>query len=265
MSWPLVAALASAGLPIGWLLRTVVFRLAVPAGEPLRTDCPRCGYQVLAAGRRVPAPSPPGDTPAAGRRLWAASLLPGRCPSCRARIGPPPLALELCTAILLGGLATRVHPGLVLAAACWLAVCAVALAWIDVAVQRLPDLLTALAYAGTAGLLLLAAATGGHWPDLLRALLGGLALAAAYLILAVISRAAIGLGDAKLSASLGTMLAWSGWPTLAAGVLAGFLLAAVYGLGLLVSGRATRGQRIPFGPFMVAGTLLALLATSAAS
>jgi len=249
VNWPLVAALAAAGLVIGWLLRIVVFRLAVPPGEPPRTDCSGCGYQVLAAGHP----------------LWPASFLPGRCPSCRARIGPPPPALELCTAILLGGLAARVHPGLVLAAACWLAVCAVALTWIDAAVQRLPDVLTALAYAGTAGLLLLAAATGGHWPDLLRALLGGLALAAAFLALAVISRAAIGLGDAKLSASLGTMLAWSGWPALAAGVFAGFLLAAFYGLGLLVSGRATRGQRIPFGPFMVAGTLLVLLITTAGS
>jgi leader peptidase (prepilin peptidase)/N-methyltransferase len=271
MNWPLVAGLAAAGLVIGWLLRSVVFRLAVPAGEPPRTDCPRCGHQLLAAGRRASAASPAGSGPSADRPLRPASflrpasLVPGRCPSCRARTGPPPLALELCTAVLLGGLAVRIHPGLVLAAACWLAVCAVALAWIDVAVQRLPDVLTALAYTGTAVLLVLAAATGGHWPDLLRAILGGLALAAAYLALALISRGAIGLGDAKLSASLGTMLAWSGWPALVAGVFAGFLLAAVYGLGLLVSGRATRGQRIPFGPFMVAGTLLALLAITAGS
>jgi leader peptidase (prepilin peptidase) / N-methyltransferase len=289
VNWPLVAALASAGLAIGWLLCTVVFRLAVPAGEPRRTNCPRCGYQVLRVGRRLPTPSPfapsapsgpsdpfapsdpsdpfapsaPSDSrTAADRRLRGASFLRGRCPSCRARIGPPPLALELCTAILLGALAARVHPGLVLAAACWLAVCAVALAWIDVAVQRLPDVLTALAYAGTVGLLLLAAATGGHWPVLLRALLGGLGLAAGFLALAVIGRGAVGLGDAKLSASLGTMLAWSGWPALAAGVFAGFLLAAVYGLGLLVSGRATRGQRIPFGPFMIAGAFLAVLAAA---
>jgi leader peptidase (prepilin peptidase) / N-methyltransferase len=265
VNWPLVAALASAGLVTGWLLRTVVFRLAVPAGEPLRTGCPRCGYQVLAASRRAVAPSPPDSRPAAGLRLPPASFLPGRCPSCRGRIGPPPLALELCTAILLGALAARVHPGLVLAAACWLAVCAVALAWIDVATQRLPDVLTVPAYAGTVVLLLAAAAASGHWAVLLRALLGGLALAGAYLALAVISRGAVGLGDAKLSASLGTMLAWSGWPPLAGGVFAGFLLGAVYGLSLLVSGRATRGQRIPFGPFMVAGTLLVLLVTATAS
>ena len=186
----------------------------------------------------------------------------GRCSACRARVGPPPLVVELVTAALFGALAARVHPALVLAAACWLAGCAVALAWIDAAVQRLPDALTAPAYAGTVGFLLLAAATGGHWRDLLRAVLGGLALAAAYLALAVISRSAIGLGDVKLAASLGTLTAWPGWRTLVAGALAGFLLGAVYGVSLLVSRRAHRKQHIPFGPFMMAGAFLALLASA---
>ncbi len=164
-----------------------------------------------------------------GRLPSPAASPSGRCPACRARVGPPPLVVELVTAALFGGLAARVHPALVLAAACWLAACAVALAWIDAAVQRLPDALTAPAYAGTVGFLLLAAATSGHWRDLLRAVLGGLALAAAYLAFAVISRSAIGLGDAKLAASLGTLTAWPGWRTLIAGAFAGFLLGAVTG------------------------------------
>src|SRR5580692_8350761 len=233
VSWPLVAALAVAGLAIGWCLRAVVVRLAVNAGEPARVGCPACGHPILAPGRR----------------FWSAPAPSGRCPACRARVGPPPFAVEVSTAVLLGVLAARVHPDLVLAAACWLAVCTVTLAWIDAAVQRLPDALTAPAYAGTAGLLLLAAAVGG------------LALAAAYLALAIVSRSAIGLGDAKLAASLGTMLAWAGWPVLAAGTLAGFLLAAVYGLGLLALRRTSWRQRIPFGPFMIAGAFLALVIT----
>jgi leader peptidase (prepilin peptidase)/N-methyltransferase len=248
MSWLLVAVLAVAGLAIGWCLRTVVVRLAVPAGEPPRAGCPACGRQILAPGRRLRSAAAPS----------------GRCPACRARVGPPPLAVEVSTAVLLGVLAARVHPGLVLAAACWLAICTVPLAWIDAAVQRLPDVLTASAYAGTAGLLLLAAAAGGHWQDMLRAAGGGLALAAAYLALVVVSRSAIGLGDAKLAASLGTMLAWAGWPVLVAGTFAGFLLAAGYGLGLLLLRRTSWRQRIPFGPFMIAGTFLALLITSGA-
>jgi len=147
-------------------------------------------------------------------------------------------------AILLGALAARVHPALVLAAACWLAACAVPLAFIDAAVRRLPDRLTIPAYAGTALLL----ATSGHWPALLRAALGGLALAGFYLVLLLISPSAMGLGDVKLAASLGTLLAWFGWRTLIAGGAAGFLLGGLVGIVLLASGRATRKQHIPFGP-----------------
>jgi leader peptidase (prepilin peptidase)/N-methyltransferase len=173
---------------------------------------------------------------------------------------PPALAAGAVTAVLLGGLAARVHPGLVLAAACWLAACAVPLACTDLAVQRLPDPLTGAAYAGTAVLLLAAAAVGGPWSALVRALLGGLALAGFYLLLMVISPSGMSLGDVKLAASLGTLLAWFSWRLLLAGGFAGFLLGGVFAAALLVSRRADRKQPIPFGPFMIAGAVLAVVA-----
>lgn len=173
---------------------------------------------------------------------------------------PPALAAGAVTAVLLGGLAARVHPALVLAAACWLAACAVPLACTDLAVQRLPDPLTGAAYAGTAVLLLAAAAVGGPWSALVRALLGGLALAGFYLLLMVISPSGMSLGDVKLAASLGTLLAWFGWRLLLAGGFAGFLLGGVFAGALLVSRRADRKQPIPFGPFMIAGAVLAVVA-----
>lgn len=173
---------------------------------------------------------------------------------------PPALAAGAVTALLLGGLAARVHPALVLAAACWLAACAVPLACTDLAVQRLPDPLTGAAYAGTAVLLLAAAAVGGTWSALVRALLGGLALAGFYLLLMVISPSGMSLGDVKLAASLGTLLAWFGWRLLLAGGFAGFLLGGVFAGALLVSRRAGRKQPIPFGPFMIAGAILAVVA-----
>ena len=173
---------------------------------------------------------------------------------------PPALAAGAVTAVLLGGLAARVHPALVLAAACWLVACAVPLACTDLAVQRLPDPLTAAAYAGTAVLLLAAAAAGGTWSALVRALLGGLALAGFYLLLMVISPSGMSLGDVKLAASLGTLLAWFGWRQLLAGGFAGFLLGGVFAGALLVSRRADRKQPIPFGPFMIAGAVLAVVA-----
>jgi leader peptidase (prepilin peptidase) / N-methyltransferase len=237
----LVLALAAAGLVIGWGLRFAVMRFAVPASEP------QSGESSTASGSRC------GDV----NPRWARVLAPG----CQARIGPPPLVLELVTALVLGALAARVPAGLVLAAACWLGACGVALAWIDASVQRLPDALTGAAYAGTAGLLLAAAVTSGNWHNLLRAAVAGLALAAVLAAVAVISHSALGLGDAKLAASLGTLLAWFGWPTLVRGVVAGFLLGGVYGAVLLVFRRATAAQKVAFGPFMIVGAFLAVLAT----
>jgi leader peptidase (prepilin peptidase) / N-methyltransferase len=243
----LITVLAMAGLVVGWGQRVVIFRYAVPAGDPVRRCCPACRHQMLPSAQRSWLLSPSG-----------------RCPACRERTGPPPLTVEATSAILLGALAARIHPGLVLAAACWLAVCAIPLAFVDAAVRRLPDALTASAYAGTAVFLLLAATISGHWQDLVRAALGGIALAAFYLALALISPAGMGLGDVKAAASLGTLLAWPGWRILVAGGLTGLLLAAVYGVALLVTGRATRKQHIPFGPFMIAGTFLIILAWTGA-
>jgi leader peptidase (prepilin peptidase) / N-methyltransferase len=140
--------------------RTIIFRLVTPTG-----DLPAAGM------RRLRASDP---------RLLAGPVVAvdpsGLCVVCRARTGPPPAAIELSIAALLVGLAARVHAGLVLTGAAWLAVCAVPLAWIDVAVHRLPDLLTGWAYLGTVTLLL-AVAASGHWHSFLRAAAGGLAFA----------------------------------------------------------------------------------------
>jgi leader peptidase (prepilin peptidase)/N-methyltransferase len=224
----------------GLAQRAVIVRYAVSAGEPPLRSCPDCGHQLLGT-----------------RHLALAPL--ARCAACGQRTGPLPLAVELTTALLLAALAARVHPGLVLAAACWLALCSVPLSFIDAAVRRLPDVLTGPAFAGTALLLLAAAAAGGHWHVLAQAVLGAAALAGFYLILALISPSGMGMGDVKAAAGLGVMLGWQGWPALIAGGFAGFLFAAVYGIALMISGRGTRKHQIPFGPFMIAGAFLVIL------
>lgn len=239
----LIAGLMLAGSVAGWYQRALIARYAVPAGGPAQR-------------------SPAHDEHARGRRWlpWPRPAPAGGGPAGCGRTGPPALAVGATTAVLLGILAARVHPGLVLAAACWLVIWAVPLAFIDVAVHRLPDALTAPAYAGIATLLLLAAATSGRWADLLRAGAGGLALAGFYIALIFINPSGMGMGDTKMSASTGTLLAWLGWGTLVTGAVAGFVLGGLYGLGLLALRGTPRKQQIPFGPFMIVGAFLVILA-----
>jgi leader peptidase (prepilin peptidase)/N-methyltransferase len=173
-----------------------------------------------------------------------------------------PLLLTLPMAVLAWLASAWTHPALVACAAAWLAVCAVPLAIIDAREFRLPDPLTMAALGGTAAFLIAAAAATGTWPDLGRSAAGAAALGGLFGVLALARPGSAGLGDAKLGLSLGALTAWLGWGVLAAALLAAFVLAACYGLWLIAGRRATLRTRLPFGPFLLAGALAAVIATS---
>jgi len=239
-----VAVLGTAGALLGPVLRARIFHHSVVPDAPWRRDCPHCGHALLALGWRGLAGTLPSS---------------GRCPSCGARIGPPPFVVEAATAGLFALLAWRVDRPLPLAAYCWLAAIGVALAFIDVAVHRLPDQLTAAALGGVVALLGIAAVVDRDPARLGWAVLGGLGMAAAYLVLALAYPAGMGLGDVKLALSLGTALGWTGWVATVFGTAAGFLSGGLFSLVLLVTGRANRKTEIPHGPFMLLGTFATIL------
>ena len=244
MTPPWIAAAAAAGLIAGPRIRASVFFRAVDYGQPRRRACPGCARDIL-----------PGR-----HQAWPLLPVSGRCPACRARIGPPPLAVEAATALVLAVLAARAVSGWELAALAWLALFAVPLACIDLAVHRLPDPLTATAFAGTFALLAVAALAAGQPGALGRAALGAAILTGFYLLLFVIRPAGLGLGDAKLAASVGAALGWARWQALVTGTSAAFVLAACYGVALLATRRAARTDHLPLGPFIVIGALAAILA-----
>jgi leader peptidase (prepilin peptidase)/N-methyltransferase len=188
------------------------------------------------------------------------SLLPvtGRCRSCGARIGPYLLLAEFTAGLALAVAAARVSSAWELAALTWLALLAVPLAFIDVAVHRLPDPLTAAACLGTLALLAAAALTGHQPGDLGRAAIGAAGLACFYLALSVVRPGGLGLGDAKLAVSTGAVLGWTSWQALFTGTFAAFALAAVYGGTLMALRKATRTTHLPLGPFILLGTLAAI-------
>lgn len=226
---------AIAGLPVGTGLRGAVFALSVPSGEPDRTTCPSCAAPV---------------------RHWLA----GRCGHCGNGLGTVG-ALELATAAVLGLLLGRFGPQPAMVAFAFLGALGVALAAIDMAVQRLPDPLTLPAFPVLVTLLAAAAVIGHDGGELVRALLGGVALAGGYLLLALLRPGQLGGGDIKLAGLAGLTLGWLGWPTLLAGAALGFMLSAVVSLGLLAARRITLRSAICFGPFLLGGALLAVLAS----
>jgi leader peptidase (prepilin peptidase)/N-methyltransferase len=227
-----------AGLAAGAALRGPVFRLSVPAGAPDRTACPRCDAEL---------------------RRWPAM----RCPLCRGVLGFP-VVLELTTAAVLALLAGRYGGQPFTLALGFLGVLGVALAAIDLRIQRLPDRLTLPAYPVLIALLAAAALAGHDLGALARALLGGLAMAAGYLLLGLVRPGQLGGGDVKLAGLVGLVLGWLGWPTVLYGAALGFVLAAVASLALLAARRVTLRSAISFGPFLLGGALLAILAVGPA-
>jgi leader peptidase (prepilin peptidase) / N-methyltransferase len=111
-----------------------------------------------------------------------------------------------------------------------------------------------------AGLLLVAAsaATGG-WRRL--GVAAGCGLAAfglSYLIHAVNPRW-LGFGDVRLSALIGVVLGWLGPGSLWVGLVIANLLGLAVMAGLMVTGRAGRSTAFPFGVFLAAGAVAAVL------
>ena len=246
-AWVAIAIAAVAGLVAG---RFVVVAIAwgpayVP---PRRLPSRRCPHGVtgLRAGDLVP--------------LTGWGRLQARCPECAPALGSWCLAAELLTAGVFALLALRLGPHPVLAPFCYLGAAGVALAFIDARSKRLPDAMTLPSYPVALVLLGAAALTSpGGSRHYLTALAG---LAAAWLLFvlqALIYPAGIGWGDVKLSGILGLYLGWLGAGPLIEGLFAGYLLAAVAGLALLAARRASRKSMLPFGPFLLAGTLIAIL------
>ncbi len=84
-----------------------------------------------------------------------------------------------------------------------------------------------------------------------------ISLAGFFMILILVTRGrGMGLGDVKLGFLMGLVLGWPG--TLVAAFLA-FLFGGIVSAILLVSGKREFGQRVPFGPFLIAGTAVSAL------
>ncbi len=256
---------ALVGLVIGSFLNVVIYR--VPAGIPLTraSQCPACDAPVR-PWQNVPVVS------------WL--VLRGKCASCGTPISGRYPLVELATGLAFVGVSwwlvdafRFVWPGQgpeavlatpelwpILVAFLYLAAISIALTLIDLDTRRLPNPIVLPSYVVLGALFTLACVLGAPWEALLRAAIGGAALFAFYSLMRLIRPGGMGGGDVKLAGVLGLALGWVGWGALVVGAFAAFVLGGIFGVALLVLRRAGRKSAIPFGPWMIAGAWVGILA-----
>jgi len=167
--------------------------------------------------------------------------------------------VALLTAALFGATAARFGADWVLPAYLVLAGALVALSVIDLRLFLLPNRIVFPLAGASVVLLGLGAVAEGEAGWYGRALLAAVVSFLVFAVLHVVSPRSMGFGDVKLSFVLGLYLGYLGWGEVVLGLFLGFLYGAVIGVGLILTGLRTRKDHVPFGPFLAAGTLTAIL------
>src|SRR5215831_19356320 len=235
-----IASASSAAAPAG---RPERFNLIVP-----RSACPRCQAPITAL-QNIP--------------LLSFLLLGGRCASCGAPISARYPLVEALTGALSALVAWRFGFGWPALAAMLLTWFLIALTFIDIDHQLLPDSLTLpLLWLGLF-LSLWNSQTGAAAvpvdtrSSLIGAMTGYVSLWSVYHLFRLLTgKDGMGYGDFKLFAALG---AWLGWQMLLPTILIAALAGAVVGLSLIVLRRQDRSAPIPFGPFLASAGWLMLM------
>lgn len=92
--------------------------------------------------------------------------------------------------------------------------------------------------------------------DILNALYAALGAFLFFLLIFLISKGKwIGFGDVKLVFFMGILI---GFPNILAALFSAFLIGAIIGIGLILFGKKGLKSEIPFGPFLVTGTIIAM-------
>ena len=87
-------------------------------------------------------------------------------------------------------------------------------------------------------------------------ILSGLGAAGFFFLFWLISRGRwMGFGDVKLGFFMGLFLSW---PNILVALFSAFFIGAIIGIGLIALGKKTLKSQVPFAPFLVIGTFIAL-------
>jgi leader peptidase (prepilin peptidase)/N-methyltransferase len=134
------------------------------------------------------------------------------------------------------------------------------LSFIDIREHRLPNLLTGALLFLSLCLVAAGAITFQNHHRLVESFLGALSLPAFYLLVSLITRGGVGMGDVKLSISVGLISGYFGWSVLWMSTFLAVAMGAVFSISSMIIGKVSAKDAIPFGPFILLGQFLALIA-----
>jgi leader peptidase (prepilin peptidase)/N-methyltransferase len=249
---------------IGSFLNVVVYRLPVMAQRELDN------YIAHEAGKELPHPDrfnlmvPRSACPHCGHRISALENIPvvswlvlrGKCSACKAPISARYPIVEAVTGLLSAVLVWNLGSGWLGLAGLAFTYFLIAMTLIDYDTKTLPDDLTyPLLWLG-----LLINLNGTIVPlrdAVIGAMAGYVSLWAVYWLFKLVTgKEGMGYGDFKLLAALG---AWMGWAMLPTIIILSSVVGAVVGVSLIVFARRDRNNPIPFGPYLAAAGMIALL------
>jgi len=214
----------------------VRYNLIVP-----RSSCPKCGHRIRAL-ENIP--------------IVSYLVLRGRCAGCKTPISLRYPVIEAISGVAAGYIAWHFGFGLAAFSTMVFAWSLIALTVIDIDTQLLPDSITLpLLWIG------LLANTSSTFVSLNEAVLGAvagyLALWSVYWLFKLATgKEGMGFGDFKLLAAIG---AWLGWKLLPLVILLSSFVGAAIGILLIAFRSHGRSTPIPFGPYLAAAGLIAIL------
>ncbi len=231
------------GLCVGSFLNVVIYRLPneMNLSKP-GSHCTKCSYS-LKWYDNIP--------------VLSYLLLGGKCRKCKTRISPRYMIVEIVNAVfwlMAAGMFWESSPvyACAVAVACSALIC---IFFIDLEHMLIYNRFTLLVALG--GIVGMFTPSGASWQDrLIGMVVGGVVFLGLYYgAIAALKQEGLGFGDVKYAAAAGLLL---GWQKLLFAVLAASVTGAVV---MVITNRMTNAEKrkeYPFGPYLVAGTLIAL-------
>jgi leader peptidase (prepilin peptidase)/N-methyltransferase len=266
-AWLFVLAASVLGLVVGSFLNVVIARLPVMLARQWQAQCRElAGPQVEAAPNEAAFNliTPRSHCPHCGHAIGALENIPvisflwlkGKCAACQKPIAQRYPAVEILSAVLSGLVAWHFGFGAAALAALLLSWALIALTFIDIDQQLLPDIIT-LPFLWLGLVFNLAGGFAGLAAAVIGAVAGYVSLWLVFQLFKLATgKEGMGYGDFKLFALFG---AWLGWQMLPVIILLASLVGAIVGLAFILLKGRDRRLPIPFGPFLCAAGWLAML------